>query len=84
MPNSRQQEIRQLSVNEPTAGPSKPNCTSGMRSRLIAPVPIVCVTGAGSRVLGISLPACEVHVQPTLRLVQLGRAGLVPIEELQR
>jgi hypothetical protein len=34
--------------------------------------------------IGMSLDSFERHVQPTLRLVRLGRMRLVPISELNR
>lgn len=34
--------------------------------------------------LGMSLDSFERHVQPTLRLVRLGRMRLVPVRELER
>ena len=34
--------------------------------------------------VGMSLDSFERHVQPTLRLVRLGRMRLVPIAELER
>lgn len=34
--------------------------------------------------VGMSLDSFERHVQPTLRLVRLGRMRLVPISELER
>jgi hypothetical protein len=34
--------------------------------------------------LGMSVDSFERHVQPTLRLVRLGRMRLVPVRELER
>jgi hypothetical protein len=34
--------------------------------------------------LGMSLNSFERHVQPTIRLVRLGRIRLVPVRELER
>jgi hypothetical protein len=51
----------------------------------LAPIPRMALSreeAAGS--IGMSLDSFERHVQPTLRLVRLGRMRLVPIHELER
>jgi len=50
-----------------------------------APIPRLALTRAEAAAsMGMSLDSFERHVQPTLRLVRLGRMRLVPITELQR
>jgi hypothetical protein len=50
-----------------------------------APIPrlALCREEAAAS-LGMSLDSFERHVQPTLRLVRLGRLRLVPVRELER
>jgi hypothetical protein len=51
----------------------------------LAPIPRLALTrGEAAAALGMSLDSFERHVQPTLRLVRLGRMRLVPIGELER
>lgn len=51
----------------------------------LAPVPRLALTReeAGASI-GMSLDSFERHVQPTIRLVRLGRKRLVPVAELER
>lgn len=50
-----------------------------------APIPRLALDRAeAAAALGMSLDSFERHVQPTLRLVRLGRMRLVPIRELER
>jgi hypothetical protein len=50
-----------------------------------APVPrLALCREEAAAALGMSLDSFERHVQPTLRLVRLGRMRLVPIGELER
>jgi hypothetical protein len=51
----------------------------------LAPIPRLALTREeAAAALGMSLDSFERHVQPTLRLVRLGRIRLVPIRELDR
>jgi hypothetical protein len=51
----------------------------------LAPVPRVALTREqAAAAIGMSLDSFERHVQPTIRLVRLGRMRLVPIHELER
>jgi hypothetical protein len=51
----------------------------------LAPVPRVALTRVeAAAAIGMSLDSFERHVQPTLRLVRLGRMRLVPVAELER
>ena len=50
-----------------------------------APIPRLALSREEAATsLGMSLDSFERHVQPTLRLVRLGRMRLVPIAELER
>ncbi len=50
-----------------------------------APVPRLGLTREEAAAsLGMSLDSFERHVQPTLRLVRLGRMRVVPVGELRR
>ncbi len=50
-----------------------------------APIPRLALSREEAAAsLGMSLDSFERHVQPTLRLVRLGRMRLVPIAELER
>jgi excisionase family DNA binding protein len=50
-----------------------------------APTPRLALTREEAAAsLGMSLDSFERHVQPTLRMVRLGRMRLVPIAELER
>ena len=50
-----------------------------------APIPRLALTREEAAAsVGMSLDSFERHVQPTLRLVRLGRMRLVPIGELER
>jgi hypothetical protein len=50
-----------------------------------APIPRLALTREeAASALGMSLDSFERHVQPTLRLVRLGRMRLVPIREIER
>jgi hypothetical protein len=50
-----------------------------------APIPRLALTREEAAAsLGMSVDSFERHVQPTLRLVRLGRMRLVPIRELER
>jgi len=52
---------------------------------LTAPIPRLALTREeAAAAVGMSLDSFERHVQPTLRLVRLGRMRLVPIAELER
>ncbi len=49
------------------------------------PIPRLALTREEAAAsVGMSLDSFERHVQPTLRLVRLGRMRLVPIRELDR
>ena len=51
----------------------------------LAPIPRLALSREeAAAALGMSLDSFERHVQPTLRLVRLGRMRLVPIRELER
>jgi hypothetical protein len=51
----------------------------------LAPIPRLALTREEAATsIGMSLDSFERHVQPTLRLVRLGRMRLVPISELER
>ena len=51
----------------------------------VGPVPRVALTREeAAAAIGMSLNSFERHVQPTMRLVRLGRMRLVPVSELQR
>jgi hypothetical protein len=51
----------------------------------LAPIPRLALTREeAATAIGMSLDSFERHVQPTLRLVRLGRMRLVPIAELER
>lgn len=55
------------------------------RDGQLAPVPRLGLTREEAAAsLGMSLDSFERHVQPTLRLVRLGRMRLVPVRELER
>jgi hypothetical protein len=50
-----------------------------------APIPRVALTREeAAAALGMSIDSFERHVQPTLRMVRLGRMRLVPVAELER
>ena len=50
----------------------------------VAPIPRLALTREEAAAsVGMSLDSFERHVQPTLRLVRLGRMRLVPIGELE-
>lgn len=50
-----------------------------------APIPRLALTrDEAAAAIGMSLDSFERHVQPTLRLVRLGRMRLVPVAEMQR
>ena len=50
-----------------------------------APTPRLALTREEAAAsLGMSLDSFERHVQPTLRMVRLGRMRLVPVTELER
>jgi hypothetical protein len=51
----------------------------------LAPIPRLALSREeAAAALGMSLDSFERHVQPTLRLVRLGRMRLVPVGELDR
>ena len=51
----------------------------------VAPIPRLALSREeAAAALGMSLNSFERHVQPTIRLVRLGRMRLVPVSELQR
>lgn len=51
----------------------------------LGPVPRLALTREeAAAALAMSLDSFERHVQPTLRLVRLGRMRLVPVSELGR
>jgi hypothetical protein len=53
--------------------------------RILAPIPRLALTRQeAADALGMGLTSFEEHVQPTLRLVRLGRMRLVPVAELER
>jgi hypothetical protein len=50
-----------------------------------APVPLVALTREqAAAALGMSVDSFERHVQPSIRMLRLGRLRLVPVAELQR
>jgi hypothetical protein len=51
----------------------------------VAPIPRLALSREeAAQALGMSLNSFERHVQPTIRLVRLGRMRLVPVSELER
>jgi hypothetical protein len=51
----------------------------------LGPVPRLALSREeAAAALGMSLDSFERHVQPTLRLVRLGRMRLVPVREIER
>ncbi len=49
------------------------------------PVPRLALTRAeAAAAIGMSLDSFERHVQPSIRLVRLGKHRLVPVRELER
>jgi hypothetical protein len=51
----------------------------------VAPIPRLALTREeAADAIGMSLNSFERHVQPTIRLVRLGRMRLVPVAELER
>lgn len=51
----------------------------------VAPFPrLALAREEAAEALGMSIDSFERHVQPTLRLVRLGRMRLVPVAELER
>ena len=51
----------------------------------LAPIPRLALTREeAAAALGMGLDSFERHVQPSIRLVRLGRMRLVPVLELQR
>jgi excisionase family DNA binding protein len=51
----------------------------------LAPIPRLALTREeAAAALGMSVDSFERHVQPTIRLVRLGRMRLVPVHELER
>ena len=51
----------------------------------IAPIPRLALTREeAAAAIGMSVDSFERHVQPTLRLVRLGRMRLVPVSEIER
>lgn len=51
----------------------------------LAPIPRLALTREDAAAsIGMSLDSFERHVQPSIRLVRLGRMRLVPIQELER
>ena len=51
----------------------------------VAPIPRLALSREeAAAALGMSLNSFERHVQPTIRLVRLGRMRLVPVSELER
>ena len=58
---------------------------SGTADLPVAPIPRLALTREEAAAsLGMSLNSFERHVQPTIRLVRLGRMRLVPLSELER
>jgi hypothetical protein len=50
----------------------------------LAPIPRLALTREeAAAALGMSVDSFERHVQPTIRLVRLGRMRLVPIREIE-
>ena len=55
------------------------------RSPTVALIPRLALSrDEAAAALGMSLNSFERHVQPTIRLVRLGRMRLVPVGELER
>jgi hypothetical protein len=53
--------------------------------RALGPIPRLALSREeAAAALGMSLDSFERHVQPTLRLVRLGRMRLVPVREIER
>lgn len=53
--------------------------------RDLAPIPRLALTREeAAAALGMSVDSFERHVQPTIRMVRLGRMRLVPIAEIDR
>jgi hypothetical protein len=53
--------------------------------REVAPIPRLALSREeAAAALGMSLNSFERHVQPTIRLVRLGRMRLVPVAEVNR
>jgi hypothetical protein len=51
----------------------------------VAPIPRLALSREeAAAALGMSIDSFERHVQPTMRLVRLGRMRLVPVRELER
>jgi hypothetical protein len=51
----------------------------------VAPIPRLALSREeAAAALSMSLNSFERHVQPTIRLVRLGRMRLVPVSELER
>jgi hypothetical protein len=51
----------------------------------VAPIPRLALSREeAADAIGMSLNSFERHVQPTIRLVRLGRMRLVPVAELER
>jgi hypothetical protein len=51
----------------------------------VAPIPRLALSREeAADAIGMSLNSFERHVQPTIRLVRLGRMRLVPVSELER
>lgn len=51
----------------------------------VAPIPRAALTrNEAAAAIGMSLDSFERHVQPTIRIVRLGRMRLVPVSELER
>jgi hypothetical protein len=51
----------------------------------LAPIPRIALTRADAAAsLGMSVDSFERYVQPTIRLLRLGRMVLVPVAELER
>ena len=56
-----------------------------MNGQAVAPIPRLALSrDEAAAALGMSLNSFERHVQPTIRLVRLGRMRLVPVGELER
>ncbi len=51
----------------------------------LAPIPRLALTREEAAAsVGMSLDSFERHIQPSLRLVRLGRMRLVPVREIER
>ena len=51
----------------------------------LAPIPRLALTREeAATALGMSVDSFERHVQPTIRMVRVGRMRLVPLRELDR